>query len=333
MDTTLRYLAILQSIPREPMQIAVQDLRRKLADRGFKVTVRTIQRDLIKLETHFPLGCQDSQNRYGWCWLRSAGILDIPQLDPRTALTLKFVEQHLRRLLPPSVLSFLSPYLDKADTVLAEAGGPALGRWPNQVRVLSRGQRLLAPKIQEDVLNVIYDALLRGQRFSADYRPRFGTGAVKHYEINPLGLVVRDQVIYLVCCLREYDNLAQFALHRFEGAALLDTPRRTPPGFDLDAYVQSGAFDMVRGDSIHLAALVDDGIAFHLSESALAEDQTLELQPDGRYRLTATVRDTLQLRWWLLGFGEQVEVLEPAALREEFAERVRKLAERYQPGG
>ncbi|MDQ5910951.1 MAG: hypothetical protein QG599_3048 [Pseudomonadota bacterium] len=333
MDTTIRYLTMLRMIPREPSWITVQDMRRKLVDHGYKVTLRTIQRDLIKLESYFPLRCSDNQNQFGWSWLKVAGVLNIPGLDPHTALTLKFVDLHLRRLLPPSVLKFLNPYLENADAVLEGASGPELSGWLDQIRVLSRGQRLQAPAIRDEVLAVIYDALLQGQRFYAHYRPRFGTGGTKGYEINPLGLVVRDQVIYLVCCLKEYDNVIQLVLHRFESAELLNTPRRTPPDFDLDAYIQSGAFDMIRGEWIPLTALIDGNVAFHLSESALAEDQVLEQQSDGRYRLTAMVRDTLQLRWWLLGFGEQVEVLEPVALREEFAERVRKLAERYQREG
>ena len=53
--------------------------------------------------------------------------------------------------------------------------------------------------------------------------------------------------------------------------------------------------------------------------------QTLRNCPDGRVRVTARVRDTMQLRWWLLGFGEQVEVIGPETLREEFAETAREM--------
>jgi predicted DNA-binding transcriptional regulator YafY len=41
------------------------------------------------------------------------------------------------------------------------------------------------------------------------------------------------------------------------------------------------------------------------------------------------VRDTLELRWWLRGFGEQVEVLAPASWRAEFATMAERLANRY----
>jgi predicted DNA-binding transcriptional regulator YafY len=41
------------------------------------------------------------------------------------------------------------------------------------------------------------------------------------------------------------------------------------------------------------------------------------------------VLDTLQLRWWLLGFGDQVEVVAPKSLRQEFAETARNMAGYY----
>ena len=42
-------------------------------------------------------------------------------------------------------------------------------------------------------------------------------------------------------------------------------------------------------------------------------------EDDDHFRLTATVDDTAQLRWWLLSFGSKVEMLEPTELREEMA--------------
>lgn len=38
--------------------------------------------------------------------------------------------------------------------------------------------------------------------------------------------------------------------------------------------------------------------------------------------LEVTVPDSWQLRWWVLSLGEMIEVLEPAALRNEVVERL-----------
>jgi predicted DNA-binding transcriptional regulator YafY len=61
----------------------------------------------------------------------------------------------------------------------------------------------------------------------------------------------------------------------------------------------------------------------------LSNDQTLAPVSNAQTRVVATVSDTPQLRWWLLGFGDGVEVLKPAALRRELAEIARKMARRY----
>ena len=43
----------------------------------------------------------------------------------------------------------------------------------------------------------------------------------------------------------------------------------------------------------------------------------------------ATVSDTAQLRWWLLGFGGQVEVIKPNFLREEMIQNIKSMNKRY----
>jgi len=73
----------------------------------------------------------------------------------------------------------------------------------------------------------------------------------------------------------------------------------------------------------------NEGAAWHLTERKLSEDHELKKSADGRYHLTATVPDTLELRWWLLGFGEGVEVLAPNALRKEFKAMTTSMAQMY----
>ena len=75
--------------------------------------------------------------------------------------------------------------------------------------------------------------------------------------------------------------------------------------------------------------LIDEEVAIHLRESRLDKKQEMEGQEDGRSLFTATVRDTGQLRWWLLGFAAQIEIIGPPALREEFRQKTAAMAKRY----
>ncbi len=50
---------------------------------------------------------------------------------------------------------------------------------------------------------------------------------------------------------------------------------------------------------------------------------------DGQLQVEATVKDSAQIRWWLMGFGDGVEVLEPQNLRVEFAEIAENMKNLY----
>lgn len=101
----------------------------------------------------------------------------------------------------------------------------------------------------------------------------------------------------------------------------LSTASRRRSDFDLDRYLyEERQFGYPVGTKdIALRALFDEDAAFHLSERPLSKDQRLRKKKDGRVLVKATVRDTQELRWWLLGFGDGVEVLAPTSLRKEFA--------------
>ena len=50
---------------------------------------------------------------------------------------------------------------------------------------------------------------------------------------------------------------------------------------------------------------------------------------NGKIYVKATVSDTAQLRWWLLGFGAQVEVISPKKLREEIIQNAKDMIKVY----
>ena len=57
------------------------------------------------------------------------------------------------------------------------------------------------------------------------------------------------------------------------------------------------------------------------------ETGAIARQADGA--VMVTVADTAELRWWLLGFGDGVEVVRPKALRNEFREMTNNMARMY----
>jgi predicted DNA-binding transcriptional regulator YafY len=80
---------------------------------------------------------------------------------------------------------------------------------------------------------------------------------------------------------------------------------------------------------MRLEAVFSYGAAFHLHDTPLSADQVIAELDDERVLLRATVENTAELRWWLLGFGDLVEVIAPADLREEFRTRATAMAAKY----
>jgi len=328
-DTLMRQWQMLRLIPRQPSKISTSELMQGLADEGFETTPRTLQRDLVRMSSIYPLLCDDRDKPFGWSWSRDANVHEVPGIDSDTALAFYLAEKHLEPLLPRTTLKRLEPHFRRAEEVLDQAdsdkGNPA---WRNKVRVLHRGPGLKNPAIKSDVQSAVYDALLRNRRLGVEYLPR-GATASKQYELNPLGLVLKDGLFYLVCSMWDYPDIRLLALHRMNTATVMDIPCAAPDGFDLDAYIASGELDFAIGGVIKLKARISRQVAIHLEERPLHKDQRLIESDEDTWLLESTTQDTNELRWWLLGFGQNVEVIAPDGLRNEFQQISEQMAAIY----
>lgn len=329
-ETLLRQWQTLRMIPRHPRKITASVLCENLSQDGFVVGKRTVERDLQSLAVIFPLVSDERSKPYGWCWQKDAPAFDLPGMSNSEAITLLLSREHLRNLLPASTIAQLQPYFALAEqklSVLEQHSG--IAGWQHKVRVIPASQPLLAPKIDEVVQATLHEALLNECQCHITYQKREATEP-ESYPVHALGLVQRGQVLYLVCTIKTYPHIRILALHRILAAELLSESISKPADFNLDDYISSGAFGWFQKKSIRLKVIFSAEVAIHLYETPLSEDQTMTELPDGRIQLTATVQETLQLRWWLQAFGDAVEVVKPASLRSQIAKELRTALSRYE---
>ena len=124
-------------------------------------------------------------------------------------------------------------------------------------------------------------------------------------------------------------KLRTFALHRIQSVTVLDDPVEILAGFSIAEVIASGEFGFGDGKQIGLEAIFQHGKGDHLHETQISTDQVLVNMKEGRLRLKATVADTQQLVWWLLGLGDGVEVVKPLALRKRMKEEIEKMSVIY----
>ncbi|RMD80285.1 MAG: WYL domain-containing transcriptional regulator [Gammaproteobacteria bacterium] len=317
----LNYISKRQPVTSREIAEHLRSVSEELA-----VSHRTVQRDLQLLSLAFPLDCELRGKTCYWHFMPGSKLeLPAPRQDEAAARLM--TGDLAAGWFPPWVGEMLAPMLGGAHEALRETG---LGEWARRVRVLSRGPILKPPDLDPEVCRAVLRALAERRVLELNYQSRDAEDW-QAYEAHPQALVVVDGVFYLVATLWSYTDLRHLALHRMDNARVTDRPGRRAEGFDLDRYISSeAAFSYPRADApIRLVALFDPGAAFHLRERRLAEDQRLTAAKDGRIRLEATVADTEALRWWLLGFGDGVEVLAPEALRKELRATLERALRHY----
>lgn len=325
-----RQWELLKLLPPKGPGITAKDLAERLSNAGFEVSKRTIERDLQDLSLVFPLMCNDKGTPYGWHWMPGAST-DLPAITLSDALSLHVVEDLVRPLLPASVLEALVPRFRQARGKLAAlASENPAARWSEKVRQVAPSLPLLPPKIAEGVLETVQTALLADEQLDALYQ-RPGSDAPVWQRLHPLALVQRGPITYLIATAFQYDELRLYAVHRIYEARLTGEPAQRPPDFDLDTYIASGALQFGNGEIIRLKARVSEELAYILAETPLSVDMQLVSDGNGK-KLSATVPDTWQLRWWVLSQGEAIEVLAPTELQEEIAATLSAALKRYNGG-
>jgi predicted DNA-binding transcriptional regulator YafY len=322
-DSALRLIAILQKIPRYPRKVGLSDIRSYLHASGFHVTDRTIQRDLIKLSGLFEIQSDERSRPFGWSFGKDARVL-LPNVNPHEALTMLMASKFLKNYIPPAVMEYLKPLQYEAKDIIEKTNINGMATWTNKVAHVPRGFQLHAANVEPGIIATVYSALLDEKKLGIDYKDKASQ------KINPLGLVVRDQIIYLICTFWSFEKPLQLALHRIKKALILDEKSSCPDSFSLKSFIKDGDLNYKKSnDALEVTVHFTHAAVKHLYETPLSLDQKIEVISDTKVKVTAIVNDTKDFRWWLLGFGAQVEVIAPEFLREEFKKIAVKMNENY----
>jgi len=326
-DTLYRQWILLLNIPRYPKRISSQELLQRLIDR-FDVTIRTIQRDLINLSSVFELSNDTEGKKHYWFWSQGSVAHEFPSMPPETALAFQLSKSTLTSTLPSSILELIQPHLNQSQEIL-NSTSTYLKNWPSKVAAIDNNINLIKPSISLKIQSIVYDAVFTEKQIKISYHPRKKEPI--NYIVHPLGIVIRQGIIYLICTLWKYENIVQLALHRFISAELLDNNANLVKGFTLTSYIkEQQSFDYpISSKAIQLKVLFSAAAAEHLYETPLMEDQALSIQEGNRILLEGSIIDSHKLRWWLAGFGSNIEVIEPASLRVFFAKEAQLMLNNY----
>lgn len=310
-----------------------------LKAQGYAVKTHNIRRDLTALlPIHQQLEINDNSKAeegpksglaYGYRWIGKDVEPTIGITLPE-ALSLVMVERYLGQSLPVLLTQSLNDIFSKAHQTLELHKKSQVTQWPDKISVIQPAQTLIPPKINHQVLTVVHQAILNEKQMRVVYQAtNKKQQQEKTYCLHSLGIIQRGPVSYLAAMANDYEDAYIYALHRMKSAELLDQDSRQKAGFNLNDYAnKQGHFGS--GELIEFKARLCDHLANMLEETPLVASQQITAQNESGYReIKATIPNTWQLRWWVLGEGERIEVLEPESLRKEIVRTIQETGEHY----
>jgi predicted DNA-binding transcriptional regulator YafY len=227
------------------------------------------------------------------------------------------VEAQLRKALPPGTAGHLEPWFEEAKVVI-EKNSSSVFNWKNKIRFVSKSMSHLQYEVDEDVRAVVYDCLLKGCQINVTYQAIGNNAEPKKYPVHPLGLVVTDDGIYLLCTIKERSEVTTLHLRRFITAEPTDTPINIPIDFDIDKVASTSFHIKLSEKPIKLMMRMAKADAKRLEEAPVNHTQKISSIDEQWSTVSVTTEDSVHLRRWIQSLGKDVEVLEPKELRAEF---------------
>jgi predicted DNA-binding transcriptional regulator YafY len=188
-----------------------------------------------------------------------------------------------------------------------------------------------APHIYADRLEHVDDivtALLREERL------RVVHGSVAHYQkefvLEPYTLVVYKKGLYLAGYSHHHKSVRTFSLDGFREIERLKKDHFEYPKDYQPAQLVEGSFGLFGGPRTQVRLLFEAKVGRFVRRRLWHPTQKITKTERG-VELTMEVAGTTELKTWILGWGDQVEVLEPESLREEIAAEVARVAAKYHP--
>jgi len=316
-NTATRLITLIMLLQRRPNQKAAE-----LAEQ-LGVSVRTVHRYINMLD-EMGIPVYSERGPYGGFALlrgyRMPPLVFTPQEAVAVCLGTGLVEQIWGQMYREAAQGALA----KLDNVLPEEQRLEVA-WARRTLLATGMHRSdidqMAPQLEK-----LRRALRERRRVHIAYRSRSQPEAVER-EVDLYALVHRWGWWYAIgyCHLRK--AMRSFRVDRLTELALLEETYIIPQGFDIQQYLQHEPYAQ---PEIQVRLRFDPQAAL-LALDDRPQWESFEERPDGSVEVTMGMPTLEWAARVALSYGPQVQVLEPAELRELVREQARAVAARYDP--
>ena len=288
------------------------------------ISRRTAFRDLRLLQqAGFPYRYDRSTKRFH---TRPDTVLPPLSLNPAEALGLLLaVRQHESSRVGPDAGSAVSAAL-KIESVLPRVLQDYVR--PRLEHIDVRPEPASDASSIADMLSILQNALAGTRKVSVRY-DSYHEGREIECTLRPYRLAFIRRGWYLIAYTDDRAKILTYKVERIIELKTLQEKYTLDAGFSLNDYF-GNAWHMIRGDQrYHVRIRFMPKVAGNVDEVLWHRTQQTRHEPDGSLIFEVDVDGIEEIGWWVLGYGDQAQVVQPPELREWIAEHAARMLAYY----
>lgn len=291
-----------------------------------EVSRRTVFRDMqALLEAGFPAVYNHERNAY---YLPRPFLIPTQELSPTETMSLLLMcEQvgHLGLGIPfegsaKAAADKLRLSLPEHLRVLAQKSVEALSIQLDPRNPL-HGQR--------DIFELVMRAIVERKPVRIEYSSPAEREIIKTL-LSPYRLLFSRRSWYVIGRSSVHREVRTFNIARFQKAELTSGEYRIPVRFSLEKYLGK-AWHLIRDrkNPAKIHVRFSAKVAKNVAEVHWHATQRTTFLPSGELEYHAEVEGINEISWWIMGYGQEAEVLSPASLRQLIASHVAQMQKTY----
>ena len=148
--------------------------------------------------------------------------------------------------------------------------------------------------------------------------------------LNPYHILYNNRAWYVVGYSGRHKEIRTFKLNRINKLTILNKRFVVDKRFDISDYFGRAWSMIPEGRLYNVRLRFSAKVARNVCEVQWHATQKAEQNEDGSVDLEFRVDGLGEIKWWVLGYGDQVEVIKPAALRKTIATMAQRMADNNQ---
>jgi len=318
-DRLARLVRVVSVLRAHPDGIKPADIARRI-----DVSPRTVYRDLKAIDEEIGVAVWSEDGKWGVVGDEFLPPLKLTLTEAMAVvLSARLMVRYADKYDPDLAAAFekLEEVLPRPLAEHVERTLDVLAQHPRDSAFSERVHRLTRAWAERRVVALEYEPA----RYAPDATAR--RAVVRPYLIEPS---LQTHALYLIGWDETRDALRTFKVERIRDVALTPRTFELPEGDGVEGAIRR-AWDIIADQpATEVVVRFSPAVAARVQEATWHPTQKVEVGGDGWLTWRATVAGTIEIRLWILSWGDDVEVLAPEALRIDVASTHRRAGARYE---